>query len=229
MMIKYLMGQQTLNKIRVIPLVFILSVCSQTVSAATVSAIALFKDRAMLSIDGSKAKIIKAGANYKGVKLLSSNTSEAVIEVAGVRKTLRLNGTANLNSALGGGSIAEVSSVTMQVNGNGFFRSLGQVNGRSIDFLIDTGANLVVFNSRQAQQLNIDYLNGRRGYASTASGRATMYSVTLKDISLGGIRLKDVEAGVIEGDFPEVPLLGMTFLQRLDMTRSGRTMVLKKR
>lgn len=228
-MIKHLKSPLILNNIRILFLILSFSVYGQTASAKTVSAIALFKDRAMLSIDGSKAKILKAGANYKGVILISSNTSEAIIEVAGVRKTLRLNGTANLSSALGGGRSSESSSVTMQVNDNGFFRSLGQVNGRSIDFLVDTGANLVVFNSRQAERLNIDYLNGRVGYATTASGRATMYNVTLKSISVGGIRLENVDAGVIEGDFPEVPLLGMTFLQRLDMTRSGRTMVLKKR
>ena len=56
-----------------------------------------------------------------------------------------------------------------------------------------------------------------------------MYSLSIDSISVGGIELKDIQAGVIEGGFPEIPLLGMTFLSRLDMSRSGKTMVLKTR
>lgn len=199
--------------------------------AKSVTAIALFKDRAMLSIDGSKAKIIRAGKTYKKVTLISSNTSEAIIEIAGVKKTLKLNGTANVSSAFSAttSSGGSARSVTMYVDNSGFFSSRGVVNGRSIEFLVDTGANLVVFNSIHAKRLNIDYKNGAKGYASTASGRAVMYGIVLKEISVGGIKLKNIDAGVIEGAFPEVPLLGMTFLQKLDMTRSGSTMVLRKR
>ena len=202
---------------------------AQAVFGKSVSAVALFNDRAMLSVDDSKAKIIKAGASYKGVKLISSNTSQAVIDVAGVRKTLRLNGTANLSSAFVGTKSAARASVTMYVDALGFFRSQGKVNGRSINFLVDTGANLVVFNSQQANRLNIKYLEGEKGFATTASGRAAMYGITLNEISVGGISLRNVNAGVIEGGYPEVPLLGMTFLQRLEMNRSGGTMVLRLR
>lgn len=216
---------------KIILILFLLvSVITQSANAKSITAIALFNNKAMLSVDDSKAKIIKVGATYKGVKLLSSNTREAIVEVAGVKKTLRLNSTAKVSSDLRGrGGNSQSSSVTMYVDDLGFFRSSGLVNGRSTSFLVDTGANLVVFNSRQANNLNIKYLDGRKGYASTASGRAVMYSVVLKEMSVGGIRLENIEAGVIEGGFPEIPLLGMTFLQKLDMNRSGGTMVLRKR
>lgn len=222
------MRQSINNKTLALVLVLLVSMPTHFAFAKTVSAIALFKDRAMLSIDGSKAKIIRSGASYKGIKLVSSNTSEAVIEVAGIRKTLRLNGTANLSSSIGNSASSTPTTVTMYVDDYGFFRSTGKVNGRTTNFLIDTGANTVVFSSEQAKRLNIEYLNGRKGFASTASGMAAMYSITLKEISVGGISLQNVGAGVIEGGFPEVPLLGMTFLQRLEMNRSGVTMVLRK-
>lgn len=61
-------------------------------AAKSVTAVALFKDRAMISVDGSKAKIVKAGASYKGVTLINSTTSEAVIEVDGKRDLLTLEG-----------------------------------------------------------------------------------------------------------------------------------------
>jgi len=201
---------------------------AKTGAAKTVAAIALFNDRAMLSVDGNKAKIIRAGSIYKGVKVISSNTSEAVIEIDGKRKTLRLNGTAVIGGSLGASSNRTASSIVLYENEVGFFEASGLVNGRSIRFLVDTGANLVVFNSRQATRLGINYLSGERGFASTASGLAPMYTLNIDSISLGGLELKDIKAGVIEGGFPEIPLLGMTFLSRLHMNRAGQTMVLKK-
>jgi len=147
--------------------------------AKSVAAIALFKDRAMLSVDGTKAKIVRAGSSYRGVKVISSNTSEAVVEIDGVRKTLTLNSTAVLGTALGTAPSSKATSVVLYENDVGFFESEGQVNGRSIRFLVDTGANLVVFNSRHASRLGLDYLSGDKGYASTASGRAPMYTINV--------------------------------------------------
>lgn len=195
----------------------------------SVTAIALFKDRAMLSVDGGKAKIVSAGKVHQGVKLVSSNTAEAVIEVNGKRDVLTLNGTAILTDELGAISSGDRAQVEIQVNELGFFESAGSINGRRINFLVDTGANLVVLSSQQANSIGLDYQNGLRSFASTASGTAPMYSIVLPRISLGGIQLQNIEAGVIEGSFPQKPLLGMTFLERLDMTRTGNLMTLKQR
>jgi len=194
-----------------------------------VTAVALFEGRAMLAVDDNRAKIIKAGTSYKGVKLLRSNTSEAVIEVEGERQTLRLNGTATLSNSLGASRNSLPSSVTLYENDKGFFETEGQINGGSIRFLVDTGANIVVLNSGDAERLNIDYKKGIRNIATTASGEAPMFSIELDKISIGGITLENVQSGVIEGAFPTRPLLGMTFLGRLDMNRKGGTMVLRER
>jgi len=199
------------------------------IEAKTVAAVALFKDRAMLSVDGKKAKIVRAGTSYQGVKVISSSTSEAVIEIDGTRKTLKLNSTTILGTSLGARSNTTVTSVVLYENEVGFFESDGQVNGRSIKFLIDTGANLVVFSSSDAQRLGLDYESGEKGVASTASGVAPMYRINIDSISIGGVELENITAGVIEGSFPQTPLLGMTFLSRLNMNRTGQTMVLEKR
>lgn len=200
-----------------------------TLEAKSVTAIALFTDRAMLSIDGKKAKIVRAGSEYQGVKLITSNTSEAVIEVNGARETLTLNGTTVVSEQLGAFDKKSDAIVEMRVGAGGFFESDGTINGRGIKFLVDTGASLVVLSSRQANSIGLSYLDGERGLASTASGTAPMYTIRLNSISVGGIQLNDIDAGVIEGGFPEVPLLGMTFLSKVDMTRSGNLMTLKER
>lgn len=183
----------------------------------------------MLSIDGQKAKIVRAGTQYKDVKLISSDTSEAVIEVNGQRETLTLNGSTVVTDQLGSFSQTAEPMVKIRVNEFGFFESRGTINGRGIRFLVDTGASLVVLNSQQADAIGLEYKNGVKGTASTASGLAPMYTVNLSRMSLGAIEARDIEAGVIEGAFPEIPLLGMSFLGKLNMKRVGNVMTLEKR
>ena len=203
---------------------------TSTDDVKSIAAIALFNERAMISVNGKKAKIVRAGSTYSGVKVISSTTSEAVVEVEGQQRTLKLNGTALIGGALGVPSQKkEASSIILYENNIGFFESDGQINGRNIRFLIDTGANLVVFSSQDAERLGIDYLDGDKGIASTASGQAAMYGINIDSIDVGGIALRNIRAGVINGSFPETPLLGMSFLSHLDMNRTGTTMVLKKR
>lgn len=203
---------------------------SAVIAANNVKAIALFNDRAMLAIDGGKAKIVRAGDTYAGVKLISSNTSEAVVEYGGQRKTLRLNSAVVLSKSL---AVAPAKSyfatVEMEVNNQGFFQGNGAVNGRELEFLVDTGANLVVMSSRHADSIDLQYRSGAQTNASTAAGNAPMYLVQLDTVSLGGIELENVAAGVIVGRFPEIPLLGMTFLSQLNMERNGDIMRLSRR
>ncbi|RBP48291.1 retropepsin-like aspartic protease family protein [Arenicella xantha] len=211
-------------------MIFLLLSISSVAYAKSVTAIALFNDRAMLSIDGTKPKIVRAGSSYRGVELVSSNTKEAVISVNGQRETLTLNSTTRLKHSLGAKpSASYAEEVTLFVNDAGFFESDGSIDGKGIRFLVDTGASLVVLSSEQAERVGVDYLSGQMGYANTASGTAPMYSVELDEVSIGGIRINNVRAGVIVGNYPLKPLLGMTFLSRLNMNRTGNTMVLKRR
>lgn len=219
-----------LNRVQFIFCAFIISFSvSLPISAASVKVIALFENRAMLSIDGGKAKILRAGTSLSGVKLVSSNTSEAIIEVNGKRKTLTLNSSLVLEGSLGTkASNSYASSVQLFVDDQGFFRGKGEVNGKGLEFLVDTGANLVVLNSVEANKVGLDYKAGVETVAKTASGVAPMYLITAQKMSIGGIELSNVEMGVIEGGFPQYPLLGMTFLSRLNMQRNGEIMTLSR-
>ena len=108
-------------------------------SAESVKAIALFNDRAMLSVDGKKAKIIRAGSTYFGVKLVSSNTSEATVLINGKRETLNLNSALVLSESLASKAPKfQQPSVQLEVNEHGFFQAAGNIEGKSITFLVDT-------------------------------------------------------------------------------------------
>ena len=133
---------------------------SQLASAETaVQSIALFDGKAMLSINGKKAKIINEGETYEGVRLINSNTEKAEVEFDGKRETIYLNGTVILLDSLGT-KVEPKESTQIWADASGFFRSVGAINGEPLDFLVDTGANLVVLSSDQADiglRVNFEY------------------------------------------------------------------------
>ena len=82
---------------------------------------------------------------------------------------------------------------------------------------------------RKARRLGLDYQAGRKGMVRTANGNAIAYQIKLDTVRLGGITLYGIDAVVMEGEKLGLPLLGMSFLNRLDMKREGDAMTLTKR
>ena len=79
-----------------------------------------------------------------------------------------------------------------------------------------------------AQRLGIDYRKGERGQVSTANGTVAAYRVRFDTVKLGAIELAGVEGVVIERGL-SIGLLGMSFLNRVEMKRDGQNMVLIRR
>lgn len=187
---------------------------------------ALFKNKAIVLVDGARRVLNQGDTSPEGVKLLAVDTAteEATVEINGRREVLRLG---VVVSALGGGGR---SGVTLYAEPNGYFFADGSINGTPMRFLVDTGASSIAINSRHANRVGIDYKRlGKPGIATTAGGMVRMYAVTLNTVEVGGIRLHNVDAGVIEGDFPREALLGMSFLGRLEMKHDGEKMELMQR
>jgi len=183
--------------------------------------LALSVDKAILSIDGERYVLATGEASPEGVLLVEADTDQAVVEIEGRRQALPLQ--AVITPIVQG---EDLRSVVLLADGSGFFHADGHINGRAVRFLVDTGANTVALSARHAQELGIDYRNGRAGFATTAGGTVRMYQVILDKVDVGGIALHNVIAGVIDGDYPETPLLGMSFLGQLEMKRDGYRMEL---
>ena len=95
---------------------------------------------------------------------------------------------------------------------------------------MDTGATSIAMNSQVAARLGIDYKRtGKQGVSQTASGLVRMYGVKLAKVQVGEITMHNVDAGIIEGNFPTETLLGMSFLGQLDMKREGEKLELRQR
>jgi aspartyl protease family protein len=185
----------------------------------------LFKDKAILVIDG-KQRLMRAGeTSPEGVKLIESNSARAVIEIGGVQSSYVLGSHID-----GGATEPESRTVRIYPTGGNIYTVIGSINGFPVNFVIDTGATAVSMNSHQARRLGIDYeAEGEPGLSQTASGIVKSFMVHLKRVKVGEIELTNVQGSVHEGDFPTEVLLGMSFLGRLDIKREGGVMELRKK
>ena len=112
----------------------------------------------------------------------------------------------------------------------GMYNTIGNINSYPVTFLVDTGATLIAMNKNEARRLGLDYLViGTPSQASTASGIVNTYHIKLEKVRVGDITLTDVDATVVDGDFPIDVLLGNSFLNRLDMRRDGKMLELMKK
>lgn len=191
--------------------------------AADIGLVGVFPGKAaVLVIDGGAPTTVRVGRAAQGVSVLSVDETQAVIEVAGTRRTLRLGQYAS------SASDDERQKATLGADPNGHFFAQGQVNGGSVRFLVDTGATMVSLPGSVADRLGIDYRKGRRGMIQTAAGPTVAYKVKLDEVRLGGIRLQNVDAVVLQNGLG-ISLLGMSFLNRVEMQRDGQSMVLTRR
>ena len=192
-----------------------------------IQVMALFKDRAVVSIDGRQRTLVAGTPSPEGVLLVEADAHRAVVEVDGERRTLNLG--SRISTRYAPPADAE-NVVHVAPDGRGMYFVAGSINGFQVRFLVDTGATLVAISSELARRLGIQYmLEGRRGVTTTASGVTESYAVTLDRVRVGEIELRRVPATVIEGPYPAEPLLGMSFLGQVQMSREGPLLELRRR
>jgi aspartyl protease family protein len=98
---------------------------------------------------------------------------------------------------------------------DGHYWAEASVNGSRVKFLVDTGATAVALTLADAQRLGIrpDSLSYDAS-VTTANGKTRAAVVTLASVAIGGARVDNVDALVIEKGL-ESSLLGMSYLGRL--------------
>lgn len=192
--------------------------------AADVALAGLLPGRAVVVVDGGKPRTLAVGAKAGSVKLLSVEAGAAMFEIDGRKQRLVLGEQAASSGGAGG-----AAAVTLTADGHGQFQTQGSVNGAAMRFMVDTGATFVSLNAADAARAGIDYRGkGQAGMVSTANGVVQAWKVPGNTVRLGDITLHQVDVLVSETGTPVV-LLGMSFLNRLEMKRDGDTMTLKKR
>ena len=97
------------------------------------------------------------------------------------------------------------------------YQTTATINGRRIGVLVDTGANIVAMNATQAERLGIPPGTGKATRVETAGNTLVGRSVQLDSVDVGGIRVDNVRATVLDGEYPRMILLGMTFLEHVNL------------
>jgi clan AA aspartic protease (TIGR02281 family) len=124
-------------------------------------------------------------------------------------------------------------TMILAADAQGHFITMGSINGASVRMLVDTGATSVSMSTDEAWRIGLSYLNGKRVRIHTANGIVTGYRVMLDTVEVGNITLNQVEGEVREGSIgvaqESIVLLGMSFLNRVEMKREGTELTLIKK
>lgn len=201
-----------------------LSLGAASAQAADVGLAGLFPGKVLLTIDGGAPRIVAVGATTsEGVKVVSVEGETATLEVDGRKRVLRVG--QNVASQPSGSGPA---TVVLTADAAGHFMTTGNINGTTVRFIVDTGASMISLGASDARRIGIDPSNGQQGIANTANGQTMVSRVKLDTVRVGDIVLNNVDALVHQQDMPYA-LLGMSFLNRMEMLRDGGSMTLKKR
>ena len=120
-------------------------------------------------------------------------------------------------------SSARGGTVELRAGQNGHFTASADINGRSIDVMVDTGASIVALTWEDAERAGIfvrasDFTHS----VNTANGVARVAPVMIDSVSIGDIAVRDVRGVVAERGNLTTTLLGMSFLGKLSRAEMRR-------
>lgn len=208
------------HRIASITIGLLVSTCA---AALDVNVVGLFPNKAVVQIEGGALQTLSVGQKTRDeVMLVSVERDGATFDIRGRRMSLGL-GHARMQAS------GSPDSVMVSADGWGHFVTNGEVNGVPMRFAVDTGATFISLPAREATRLGLDYRKGQKAVMETANGDAFAYRVKLDSVRVGDVILNNVDAVVMDGDGLNVALLGMSFLNRMDIRREGAIMTLTKR
>ena len=183
--------------------------------------------KALVVIDGAAPRFLSAGQSHQGVKLLGLQGEVATVEVGGQRQTLRV-GEAPVSVGRAGPADGGGQRIVLTADGQGHFMPPGQINGKAVQFMVDTGATNVILSESDARRINLPFEQGQRVRVSTANGMVVGHLLQLDSVRVGEVQAYGVAAVVLPQPMPYV-LLGNSFLNRFQMQRTNDQLTLERR
>lgn len=193
--------------------------------AQSVALAGMLGSKALLVVDAHPPRAVGAGDEFQGVKVIAITKEEATVEVKGARRTLRLG---EAPVSVGGRSGASGKRITLIADSRGHFVNSGTINGQVMQYMVDTGASTVAIGRSDADRMGLKYQNGQPVRMGTANGIAQGWRIKLDSVRIGDVEVFGVEATITSQPMPYV-LLGNSFLNEFQMTRTNDQMVLEKR
>ena len=110
---------------------------------------------------------------------------------------------------------------------DGHFWVTAEVNGRSVRFLVDSGATTTSISRDTARRVGIAPSSGFQAMVQTANGIVMVDRGRAGTIEVGGIERRDVAVHISDA-FGDMNVIGMNFLSTLSgWSVEGRTLVLR--
>jgi aspartyl protease family protein len=207
----------------------LLSLAPPTSFAQSVALTGVAGSKALVVVDSAAPRFLSPGQSHLGVKLLGTQGETATVEVNGQRQTLRVgDAPVSVGKNGGGRDGGGEQRVVLTADGRGHFMPTGQINGREVQFMVDTGASVVGLSESDAKRINLKYEHGQKVRMNTANGASTGYLVRLDSVRVGSAVVYNVEAVVSPQSMPFV-LLGNSFLNRFQMQKNNDQLTLEKR
>ena len=207
----------------VLPALVALCLAPSWAHAQSAALAGVLGSKALLVVDAGAPRAVGPGDEFQGVKVISVAKDEATVEINGARRTLRLGeAPVSVGSRTGG------RRVVLTADGRGHFINSGAINGRAMQYMVDTGASTVAIGRTDAERMGLNYQAGQPVRMSTANGVAQGWRLKLDSVRIGDVEVYGVEAIVTPQPMPYV-LLGNSFLTEFQMTRTNDQMVLEKR
>ncbi|HEX6722766.1 MAG TPA: retropepsin-like aspartic protease, partial [Burkholderiaceae bacterium] len=180
----------------------------------------------LLMINGAP-HTLAVGSTVKGVTLKRVMPGQAEVEIGGKSLMVAIGG-APASVGGGGGGGATGREILIAAGPGGHFVTSGQINGKPVQFMVDTGATVIAMGRGEAERLGIDWKSGQRGVSHTAAGMVASYGVSLTSVRIGDVEVFGVHAMILPAEMPFI-LLGNSFLNRFSMRRDSNVMKLEKR
>ena len=185
--------------------------------------------KALLLVNGEPITLA-VGDSARGVKLLHLHGDTALVETGApaLRTHLRLGGQPASVGAAAPRDSAAARQLVLHAGPGGHFIVSGRVNGRSLPFMVDTGATQVALSRQQAERLGLDWRQGQAVMVGTANGPVQAHQINLSGLRIGTVEVANVAALVVPAALPHA-LLGNSFLSRFQMRRDNDVMRLDLR
>jgi aspartyl protease family protein len=196
-------------------------------AAAGVALAGRMGDKALLVIAG-QTRVLGVGQSLDGVRLLRWEGELAVVEDRGQVLQLRIAATPLTPPSASAAQRVPAREVVIPAGAGGHFVTDGEINGRAVRFMVDTGATLVSLGRDEAIRIGLDLRQARPAIAHTAGGQVPVELVTLARLRVGEVELAGVPAVVTPAAMPYV-LLGNSVLERFQMRRENDVLRLELR
>ena len=183
--------------------------------------------KALLVVNG-QPMTLAVGESRAGVTLQSLDNGQARVAWGGQVSVLSVGGSPARMGAGGGGGSSSGRRIVLAVGLGGHFMSPGTINGRTVQFMVDTGATTIALGAADARRIGLDLQGAQRVMMQTAGGNVPGHVLTLSSVTVGEVTLANVQAVVMPTDMPYV-LLGNSFLSRFQMRRENDVLQLDLR